>query len=397
MEILGDVKNYDWGKLGESSEVVKLAKLNDNSFVADDNKPYSELWMGDHVSGPSKVKSSGENLSSFIQKDCESIIGGQPKLPFLLKVLSIRKALSIQVHPNKEEAERLHRLFPDVYKDPNHKPEIAIALTPFLALCDFRPHAEIYEQLKSHDELVELLGISNIDLIKTNGAEGLKTCYSKLMKSDDASIRKCIDGLAEKFKNDESKLAEVFRTIQADFPYDVGSLSLFFLNLIEMKPGDSIYLAAKIPHAYLFGDCIECMSCSDNVVRAGLTPKFKDVENLLSMLIYDGSKAEDKLFKPTVLDASHPHTYLFKPPIEDFAVCKIELPSSVINYEVVNSKFGSIVLVISGNAKMSGSGMETFDVHRGSVIFLPSKVGPKVSLTDIEDNFICYQAMYNDF
>ena len=139
------------------------------------------------------------------------------------------------------------------------------------------------------------------------------------------------------------------------------------------------------------------MSCSDNVVRAGLTPKFKDVENLLSMLIYDGSKASDKLFKPTILDDSHPHTYLFKPPIEDFAVCKIELPSDVSNYEIVNSKFGSIVLVISGNAKMSGSGMETLEVHRGSVIFLPSKVGPKVSLTDIEDNFICYQAMYNDF
>lgn len=134
--------------------------------------------------------------------------------------------------------------------------QIAIALTPFLALCDFRPHAEIYEQLKSHDELVELLGISNINLIKSNGSEGLKTCYSKLMKSDDASIRKCIDGLSQKFKNDGSKLAEVFRTIQSDFPYDVGSLSLFFLNLIEMKPGDSIYLAAKIPHAYLFGDCV---------------------------------------------------------------------------------------------------------------------------------------------
>lgn len=139
------------------------------------------------------------------------------------------------------------------------------------------------------------------------------------------------------------------------------------------------------------------MSCSDNVVRAGLTPKFKDVENLLSMLIYDGSKADDKLFKPTVLDASHPHTYLFKPPIKDFAVCKIELPSDVSSYEVVNSKFGSIVLVISGNAKMSGYGMESLEIHRGSVIFLPSKVGPKVSLTGIEDNFICYQAMYNDF
>lgn len=129
-------------------------------------------------------------------------------------------------------------------------------MTPFLALCDFRPHSEIYQLLKSHDELIELLGMSNIDLINTNGAEGLKTCYSKLMKSDDASIRKCIDGLAKKFKNDSSKITVVFEQIQKDFPYDVGSLSLFFLNLIELNPGESIYLGAKIPHAYLFGDCV---------------------------------------------------------------------------------------------------------------------------------------------
>jgi mannose-6-phosphate isomerase len=134
--------------------------------------------------------------------------------------------------------------------------QIAIALTPFLALCDFRPHDEIYQLLKSHSELVELLGTGNIELIDSNGAEGLKMCYSKLMKSDGASIRKCIDSLSEKFSNDNSKLAEVFRQIQKDFPYDVGSLSLFFLNLIEMKAGQSIYLAAKIPHAYLYGDCV---------------------------------------------------------------------------------------------------------------------------------------------
>jgi mannose-6-phosphate isomerase len=96
-------------------------------------------------------------------------------------------------------------------------------------------------------------------LIKSNGAEGLKTCYGKLMQSDDESIKKCISALSEKFKkNDNSKLAQVFNQIQIDFPNDVGSLSLFFLNLIELKPGESIFLAANIPHAYLDGDCVSC-------------------------------------------------------------------------------------------------------------------------------------------
>lgn len=129
-------------------------------------------------------------------------------------------------------------------------------MTPFLALCDFRPHAEIYQLLKSHDELVELLGADNIELISTHGSEGLKICYSQLMKSNEDSIKKCIDDLSVKFEKDESKLAKVFMGIQKDFPHDVGSLSLFFLNLVELKPGQSIYLAAKIPHAYLDGDCV---------------------------------------------------------------------------------------------------------------------------------------------
>jgi mannose-6-phosphate isomerase len=124
MELIGDIKNYDWGKLGSESEVVKLAKLNDGNFVSDESKPYAELWMGDHVSGQSKVKGSGELLGDFIQKNRNENIGGQPKLPFLFKILSIRKALSIQAHPSKKEAEKLHKIFPDIYKDPNHKPEV---------------------------------------------------------------------------------------------------------------------------------------------------------------------------------------------------------------------------------------------------------------------------------
>lgn len=217
------------------------------------------------------------------------------------------------------------------------------------------------------------------------------------MRSDDSSIRKCIEKLEKKFQNDSSKLAKVFLQIQQDFPYDVGSLSLFFMNLMELNKGEAIFLGANVIHAYLAGDCIECMSCSDNVVRAGLTPKFKDVENLLNMLIYDGAKAEDKIFLPRIFDEQHKFTHLFQPPVEDFSVAKIELPGNVQNYEIVNSKYASIILVISGEAEMSANGMENLKLQRGKVIFLPSKVGPKIELKNIKENFICYQAMFNKF
>lgn len=128
-----------------------------------------------------------------------------------------------------------------------------------------------------------------------------------------------------------SETSEIFLRLQNDFPNDVGSLSLFFLNIIRLQPGQAIFLPAKEPHAYLDGNCIECMACSDNVIRAGLTPKFKDVEQLLTMLNYDGALASTKLFQPIRSDS---HTETFVPTVPDFAVARIQV-SAIINLIVI--------------------------------------------------------------
>lgn len=91
MELVGNIKNYEWGKLGKASQVAKLAKANNDNFAINEEAPYAELWMGTHCSGPSLLKSTGTELGQMYDEP----------LPYLLKVLSIRKALSIQVHPNK--------------------------------------------------------------------------------------------------------------------------------------------------------------------------------------------------------------------------------------------------------------------------------------------------------
>lgn len=70
------------------------------------------------------------------------------------------------------------------------------------------------------------------------------------------------------------------------YPNDVGLISLFFLNYLKLNPGEALYLGANEPHAYLSGECIECMATSDNVVRAGFTNKLRDVPTLCSMLTY---------------------------------------------------------------------------------------------------------------
>ncbi len=89
--------------------------------------------MGTHPNGPSKVLAGEKEmlLSEWIDANID-VLGGKVKetfdgkLPFLFKVLSVNKALSIQAHPNKSHATLLHKERPEVYKDPNHKPEMAI-------------------------------------------------------------------------------------------------------------------------------------------------------------------------------------------------------------------------------------------------------------------------------
>lgn len=158
MEILGAIKTYDWGSVGTSSKVAQLASKVDVKFAneLDANTPYAELWMGDHVSGPSILKETGETLDKWLSKH-PTAIGGMDKLPFLFKVLSITKPLSIQVHPNKKQAEHLHATRPDIYKDPNHKPEISIALTDFSALCGFRTPSELHRLMRSKYEMTSKL------------------------------------------------------------------------------------------------------------------------------------------------------------------------------------------------------------------------------------------------
>lgn len=404
MELIGNVKNYDWGKLGAESYVAKLATVNDGKFVLENDKPYAELWMGDHCSGPSVVKSSGDELGAFIQKDLLGNIGaGQTKLSYLFKVLSIRKALSIQVHPDKAEAEKLHAQFPDVYKDPNHKPELAFALTDFQAMCGFRPYTEIQSLLTAWPEIESLLGKSNIDGLTSGGEDTLKKLYATLMHSKPEQLEKCTTEMVAKLqaKSTRSELDNLFLQLHKDFPNDVGLLSIYFLNVLHLRPGQAIYLPANVPHAYISGDCIECMACSDNVVRAGLTPKFKDVDTLLRLVSYEGSPSEAKLFHPVLLDEDNqPYTRTFIPTVPDFAVAEIKVPSGVSNYTVTNRPNGCILLVCSGKGslKSEGTGNE-LRLEFGKIVFVPAKAGDRLEL-QIEDSgseFVAYQAMSNDF
>lgn len=192
-------------------------------------------------------------------------------------------------------------------------------------------------------------------------------------------------------------LKDIFERLRKDFPNDIGILSLFFFNLIKLKPGESIFLAANEPHAYLDGDCIECMACSDNVIRAGLTPKYKDVDSLLQMLNYNGDSPEKKLFSSIKKDN---YFEIFVPNVKDFAVGKIHIPSGE-SYKLPVDKYGSIILVLGGKGILETTKYGQLNVQRGSVIFIPGDSGDYVHFSTVLDksseDFIAYIAMCNSF
>lgn len=79
--------------------------------------------MGTHVSSPSKVATSGDLLSEYLKENQDigaTIVNrfgvSDGALPFLFKVLSIEKALSIQTHPDRATAEKLHAEQPHIYR-----------------------------------------------------------------------------------------------------------------------------------------------------------------------------------------------------------------------------------------------------------------------------------------
>ncbi|KAK9505061.1 hypothetical protein O3M35_009210 [Rhynocoris fuscipes] len=392
MELKCAIKNYDWGKLGNTSLVAQLAAKNDTTLTISENTPYAELWIGTHPSGDAIVKVSEITLRKYIQND-PSCLGETHSfgndIPFLLKVLSIRKALSIQVHPNKEQAKRLREQYPKLYLDDNHKPELAIALTDFEALCGFRPLEDVSYFLQNIPELANLIdGDICHSFIKHPSTKLLEQCFASYMTASPVEARRNSAQLIDRLSNSdfsvqESQLADLFSTLNKQFPGDIGLFCIYFLNHVRLRRGEAIYLEAGLPHAYIQGDCVEIMARSDNVVRAGLTPKVRDVNTLLEILKVEPSSAEDMKFQGRMFDK---YVYLYKPPIPDFALARICVPEGK-TYTLPVLKHASILLVIEGSAEC-----EFFEITRGIAVFLPSEQVVNFTVTS---NLEMYQAFPN--
>eukprot|EP00762_Andalucia_godoyi_P004296 ANDGO_05483.mRNA.1 Mannose-6-phosphate isomerase len=379
------VHNYAWGCVGATSSVYQLRKaqlshLGLESGSLDAGKPYAELWMGTHPSGPSFVaqhdgSSALVPLSEIVAKNPEHWLGAStiskfgPNLPFLFKVLSVEKALSIQAHPNKPLAEQLHVSRPDLYKDDNHKPEIALPITPFEALCGFRPSSEIAAFAESIPEFASLIGYSGSS---SSRPLHLPSAFAALMNAPVPSVTAALDSLVAKLsamkKEERSAVENLALRLADEYPGDVGVFCVFFLNHVIVGPGSFIYCAPDEPHAYLKGDCVECMACSDNVVRAGLTPKPKDVDTLLKMLTYRDDLCEKLVGQGVQIQEN---VALYDPPVPEFKVYRVALGDR----EAVVSLDGPAVLISLMNTEGSlsvkrGDTAQSKPLNSGNVDFV---------------------------
>ncbi|KAL2136992.1 hypothetical protein VTI74DRAFT_11174 [Chaetomium olivicolor] len=428
--------SYDWGKLGKASAAARFAAVTPSEdFSIQEDRPYAELWMGTHPSNPSKDVTTGRTLLDLVQ-DNQALLAPSVaarygnKLPFLFKVLSVNKALSIQAHPNKKLAEQLHARDPKNYPDDNHKPEMAIAITPFEGLCGFRPLAEIAHFLETVPALRQLVGEENtkefVDVVKNanednseaaveRNKKALRKVFGALMstsESDMAAAAKVLVDSAASSGADfagggvsatpGSVLAELVGRLHDQFGPDYGLFVLFFLNFVSLQPGEALFLRADDIHAYVSGDIVECMASSDNVVRAGFTPKFKDVDTLVNMLTYNYAPIDEQKMQPTEYPyatlnrtaySSGSHVTLYDPPIDEFSVVRTSLRGngSKATFDPLDGP--SIIICTAGKGKIS-VGPAVQEVKEGYVFFVGASAECVLESEGAseEDEFVTFKA-----
>ncbi|MBZ9596168.1 mannose-6-phosphate isomerase, class I [Streptomyces yangpuensis] len=289
------IRPYAWG-----STTALPALLG----VEPTGEPQAELWMGAHPGAPSRVdRGAGErSLAEVIAADPEGELGAAtvakfgPGLPFLFKILAAGAPLSLQVHPDLAQAkagfeEEERRGIPiDAghrnYKDPNHKPEMICAITTFDGLCGFRsPQASA--------DLFEGLGVGSLkpyaDLLRAHPEEAaLREVLTAVLTADREQMARTVTETAAAAAHLGGEYA-TYAALAHEYPGDPGVLAAMLLNHVRLQPGEALFLGAGVPHAYFDGLGVELLANSDNVLRAGLTPKHVDVPELLKIVRFEPS------------------------------------------------------------------------------------------------------------
>lgn len=372
------VQHYAWGSVVALTERYHIANPT--------HQPIAEMWMGAHPQGSSTLfddEGKRRTLREQIAENPVALLGERiahrfGELPFLFKVLCAEQPLSIQVHPAKKAAERGFAreneagLAPDApqrnYKDANHKPELVYALTPFLALNGFRELSEIADLLRP---LAGLHAAIDAFLLAPD-SDTLASLFAQLLQLEgEAQSEALLKLKAHCLQTPQQAPWSTVLLLARFWPHDNGLFAPLLLNVIELRPGDSMFLGAQTPHAYLQGMALEVMANSDNVLRAGLTAKHIDVDELLANVRFTSRPARQLLTTPLT---EGPTTY-FPVPVDDFAFSIHTL--SETPYTITQDS-AAILFCMEGEAILENGGQPCHLIAGESVFVAASE--PPVTL-----------------
>jgi len=368
----GALRPYPWGSH------TLIAQLRGEPSPSP--QPQAELWFGAHPAAPATV--NGQGLDEAIAADPAAALGKRvteahgDQLPFLVKLLAAAAPLSIQAHPSLEQAqegfarentEGIALNSPNRnYKDPNHKPELIVALTEFRALAGFRPVPDTAAFFAE-------LGSAELDryatLLPTDGEGDLRALFTTLISlphQPRVELIESVQRAAAELVDQHSApawmvdAAEVYLELNRAYPGDVGVLAALLLNVLTLAPGEAAFLRAGQLHAYLSGLGVEVMANSDNVLRGGLTTKHVDVPELVKVL--DFSTLEN----PRAEAAPSHGGVEFQLPVDSFAVRVHSLAHG--ETLVIDEDGPAIVLCTSGEAR----GADGFVLSQGNAAWAPA-------------------------
>ncbi|MFJ7049945.1 mannose-6-phosphate isomerase, class I [Streptomyces sp. NPDC101112] len=364
------IRPYAWGSTTAIPHLLGVAPT---------GEPQAEMWMGAHPGAPSRTARGP--LTEVIDEAPERELGPRtvakfgPRLPFLLKILAAGAPLSLQVHPDLEQAregyedEESRGIPIDAghrnYKDANHKPELICALTEFDGLCGFRDPLRAADLLAGLD--VDSLK-PYVDLLHAHPEEAaLREVLTAVLSADPEAMAETVTEAAAacaRLGGDYAPYADIAH----HYPGDPGVIAAMLLNHVRLQPGEALFLGAGIPHAYLDGLGVEIMANSDNVLRCGLTPKHVDVPELLRVVRFEAT--DPGVLRP---EAAPDGEEVYATPIDEFRLSRYVLPEATAPHDLTLPT-PQILLCTAGSVR---AGEHT--LAPGQSVFVPADEKAEVS------------------
>jgi mannose-6-phosphate isomerase len=334
---------------------------------------------------PSRV--AGEPLNEKVKARPEAVLGQRsltrfgPTLPYLMKVLAPAQPLSLQVHPSRrqavagyaqEEALGVPRDAPHrMYRDEWPKPELYCALERTEALCGFRAPERTYELSR---QLGVMPLVDLVEPLRDGTVDRLKVVFERLLRLPHPThligeVVAAASVAATAADPDAVAFLRTARELGTMYPDDSGVLAALLLNRVALDRDEALYLPAGNIHAYLHGLGVEVMANSDNVVRVGLTPKYVNVDELLTLV--DFTPGLHAVVAPV---HESPGVWAYPTPAEEFALWRVDVTAGAVA-AIPGQGSGRIALVTSGSVSFEGASA-TLGLSQGQSAFLSAEEPP---------------------